>query len=100
MPAASPEKKVSKDLPILPDWVKKTNQKDALFMKVCKYLANFIEYNQSIIYLCGSWAENGLLYKNNKLWVNNNLRLGVIQEVHGQPAMGHAGVRKTVLLIQ
>ena len=41
-----------------------------------------------------------MLYKDSKLWVANDLRLDVIREVHDQPAVGHAGVQKTIFFIQ
>ena len=88
------------DLPTLPDRVKEANRRDALFTEVCKYLANPVEHDRPTVYLRGSRAENGLLYKDNKLWVAKNLRLDVIREVHDQPAVGHADVRRTMLLIQ
>ena len=105
---AEPEKSVEtkdlnkelEDLPTLPDWVKKANRRDALFTEVREYLANLVEHNRPTVYLRGSRVENGLLYKDNKLWVTKDLRLDVIREVHDQPAVRHAGVRCTILLIQ
>ena len=88
------------DLLTLPDRVKEANRRDALFTEVREYLANPVEHDQSTVYLWGSQVENGLLYKDNKLWVAKDLRLDVIREVHDQPAVGHAGVRRTILLIQ
>ena len=88
------------DLPTLPDRVKEANQNDVLFTEVREYLANPTDHDRPTVYLWGSRAENRLLYKDNKLWVFENLRLDVIREVYDQPAMGHAGVRRTILLIQ
>ena len=88
------------DLPTLPKQVKKANQKNALFTEIREYLANPNNFDRPAVYLRGSRAANGLLYKNNKLWVNDDLRLDVIQEVHDQPAIEHAGVQKTIFLIQ
>ena len=93
-------KKVIDKLLILPDQVKKLNQINALFTEVYQYLTNPEDYNRSNVYLRSSRVSNGLLYKNNKLWVDNDLRLDVIREVHNQPAVRHAETRKTILLIQ
>ena len=87
------------NLPTLPDRVKEANQRDELFTEVHEYLVNPMEHDQPTVYFWGSQAENGLLYKDNKLWVAKDLRLDVIREVHDQPAVRHAGVRRTVLLI-
>ena len=90
-----------KDLPTLPERVKESNQKDVLFSEIREYLASPMDHVRlTDVYLRGSRAANGLLYKDNKLWVADDLRLDVIREVHDQPAVGHAGVRKTILLIQ
>ena len=100
-PHAESEDETDKNLPTLPKRVKKLNRNDVLFSEICEYLANPADHNRPTdIYLRGSKAANGLLYKDNKLWVANDLRLDVIREVHDQPAVGHAGVRKTILLIQ
>ena len=80
--------------------MKELNQSNVLFLEVRKYLANPEDHDRPNIYLRGSRAANGLLYKDNKLWVADDLRLDVIREVHDQPAVGHAGVRRTMLLIQ
>ena len=71
-----------------------------LFKEVCEYLANPKSHDRPAVYFCGSRAENGLLYKDSKLWVTKDLRLDVIQEVHNQPTVGHTGVRRTILTIQ
>ena len=65
-------------LPTLPEQMKELNQSNALFTEVRKYLANLRKHNRPNVYLRGSQAKNGLLYKNNKLWVANDLRLDVI----------------------
>ena len=96
-PHAEPEE-INK--PTLPNRVKRANQTDVLFLEIRKYLSNPEDHDRFAVYLWGSQAENGLLYKDNKLWVAKDLRLDVIQEVHNQPAVGHAGVRRTILLIQ
>ena len=88
------------DKPSLPNRVKEANQKDALFTEVREYLANPVDQDRLIVYLRGSRVANGLLYKDNKLWVNDDLRLDVIWEVHDQPAVKHVGVQRTILLIQ
>ena len=88
------------DLPTLPDRVKEANQSDALFTEVREYLANPENYYRPTVYLRGSRAANGLLYKDNKLWIADDLRLDVIQEIHDQPAVGHTGVRRTIFTIQ
>ena len=75
-------KKVTDKLSILLDRVKKSNQTNALFIEVRQYLTNPEDHDQLNIYLRGSRVSNSLLYKNNKLWVNKNLRLDVIQKVH------------------
>ena len=100
VPAASPEEKVSKDLPTLPDRVKKSNRADVLFTEIREYLADPKTHDRPAVYLRGSIATNGLLYKENKLWVADDLRLDVIREIHDQPAVGHTGVKKTMLTIQ
>ena len=94
------DERITKDQPSLPNQVKELNQSNVLFTEVHEYLANPENLDRPAVYLRGSRAANGLLYKDNKLWVDNNLRLDVIQKVHDQPAVGHAGVRKTILLIQ
>ena len=71
-----------------------------LLKKIRKYLADPEGHDRPDVYLRGSRAANGLLYKDNKLGVANDLHLDVIQEVHDQPAVSHAGVQKTILLIQ
>ena len=80
--------------------MKESNRTNVLFKEICKYLANPKDHDRPNVYLRSSQAENGLLYKNNKLWVTKDLRLDIIQKVHDQPAVGHAGVRRTILLIQ
>ena len=80
--------------------MKELNQSNVLFSEVREYLANPEGHDRPAVYLRGSRVENGLLYKDNKLWVSEDLRLDVIREVHDQPAVGHAGVRRTILLIQ
>ena len=91
---------VMDDLPTLPDRVKQSNQANALFAKVREYLANPKAHDRPDVYLQGSRVENGLLFKENKLWVADDLRLDVIREVHDQPAVRYVGTRKTILLIQ
>ena len=91
-PHAEPEKETDENVPTLPERVKQSNQGDVLFQDICKYLADLEGHDRPAVYLCGSRAENGLLYKDNKLWVTDNLRLDVIREVYDQPAVGHAGV--------
>ena len=71
-----------------------------LFLKICKYLANPKNYDKPNIYLCSSQANNRLLYKNNKLQINNDLRLDVVQKMYDQLTVGYAGVKKIMLLIQ
>ena len=100
VPAASPDEEVSEDLPTLPDRVKESNQSNMSFLEVREYLANPEGHDRPVVYLRGNRAENGLLYKNSKLWVTEDLRLDVIQEVHNQPAVGHTGVSGTILAIQ
>ena len=94
------DEEITKDQPSLPDRVKELNQSNVLFLKIREYLANPENHDRPNVYLRGSRAANGLLYKDNKLWVADDLRLDVIREVHDQPAVGHAGVRRTILLIQ
>ena len=55
------------DLLTLPKQMKESNRTNVLFEKVWEYLANFTDRNRPNVYLCGSKAENGLLYKDNKL---------------------------------
>ena len=101
LPYAEPENKTDKSLPISPEQIKELNQNNVLFTEICKYLANLADHNQSTnVYLCSSRAANNLLYKNNKLWVANDLRLDVIREVHDQTTVCHVGVKKRMLLIQ
>ena len=88
------------DSPTLPDRVKEANRNDVLFTEIREYLTNPADHDRPAdVYLRGSRAANGLLYKDSKLWVTEGLRLDVIREVHDQPAVGHAGVRRTILLI-
>ena len=97
-PHAKPEKETDETLP---ERVKISNRNDVLFKEIREYLANPADHDRPTdVYLRGSRAANGLLYKDNKLWVADDLRLDVIREVHDQPAVGHAGVRRTMLLIQ
>ena len=98
-PHAEPEKETDESVLTLPERVKQLNQNDVLFQDIRKYLADPKGHDRPVVYLYGSRAENGLLYKDNKLWVTEGLRLDVIQEVYDQPAVGHAGVRRTILLI-
>ena len=90
---------LTENLPTLPDQVKESNRTNVLFTEVREYLANLSDQDRPNVYLRGSRAENGLLYKENKLWVAKDLRLDVIKEVHDQPAVGHADVKRIVLLI-
>lgn len=55
------------DLPTLPNQMKESKWRNTLFAEVCKYLANFENWNRLRVYLCGSKVSNGLLHKNNKL---------------------------------
>ena len=96
-PHVEPENETDENLP---ERVKESNRSNMLFSEVRKYLANPEDHDRPNVYLRGSRAANGLLYKDNKLWVADDLRLDVIREVHDQPAVGHAGVRRTMLLIQ
>ena len=57
----------NKDLPTLLDWVKESNRGSVLFEEICEYLANPKGHDRPNVYLRDSRAENGLLYKNNKL---------------------------------
>ena len=88
------------DLPTLPDRVRESNRTNVLFSEVREYLAHAEGHDRPAAYLRGSRAENGLLFKDSKLWVAEDLRLDLIREVHDQPAVGHTGVRRTILLIQ
>ena len=54
-------------LTTLPNQVKEANQNNAIFTEVCRYLPNSKDHNRPNVYLCGSKAANGLLFKNNKL---------------------------------
>ena len=80
--------------------MKKANQNDVLFTEIREYLANPKNHDRLDVYFRESRAKNGLLYKNNKLWVAKDLRLDVIREIDDQPAVGHTGVRRTILTIQ
>ena len=66
------------DLLILPEQVKESNRTNALFTEVREYLANPVDHDRPTVYLRGSRAANGLLYKDSKLWVAEGLRLDVI----------------------
>ena len=89
------------DLLTLSERMKESNQNDVLFTEIREYLTSPADHDRPTdVYFRGSRAANGLLYKDNKLWVAEDLRLDVIQEVHDQPAVGHAGVRRIMLLIQ
>ena len=71
--------------------MKESNWK--IFMEVCEYLANPVGHDRLNVYLHRSRMENNLLYKDNKLWVDKNLHLDNIQEVHDQPAVEYAKTR-------
>ena len=88
------------DLVTSPDWVKKSNKRNALITKVSKYLANTVGWDRFNVYFCGNEVRNDLLYKISKLWVDKNSRLEIIQEVHDQLAVRHVRTRKTILIIQ
>ena len=94
------DEELTKDLLSLPDQVKRSNQSNVLFSEVRKYLANPEDHERPTVYFWGSRVENGLLSKDSKLWVTKDLQLDVIQKVHNQPAVRHAGVRRIILLIQ
>ena len=82
---AKHQKKINEkleDLLTLFDWVKEFNQKNVLFKKISEYLSNLVDCDRSNVYLCRNKMENGLLYKNSKLWIDKNLRLDVIQKIH------------------
>lgn len=53
-----------------------------LFTEICEYLNSLLDYKHHTVYFWSSRAENILLYKDNKLWITNDLRLSVIWEVH------------------
>ena len=73
------DEELTEDKSSLPDRVKELNRNDVLFTEICEYLANPTDHNRPTdVYLHGSRAANGLLYKDNKLWVANDLRLDVI----------------------
>ena len=74
--------RVTNNLHTLSNQVKESNQRNALFIEVYEYLANPTNHDRPNVYLRGSRVENGLLYKDNKLWVDKDLRLDVIREVH------------------
>ena len=99
-PHAEPEEETNDSLPTLPDRVKESNRTNVLFSEICEYLVDPEGHDRPDVYLRGSKAENGLLYKDNKLWVAEDLGLDVIREIHDQLAVGHTGVRKTILTIQ
>ena len=92
--------RVINKLSTLSDQIKELNQINALFAEVCEYLANLKDHDRFSVYFWGSKVNNSLLYKDNKLWVTNNLRLDIIQKIHDQPTIRHAKTRKTILLIQ
>ena len=59
-------KKLTENLPTLSEQVKEF-QNDVLFTKIREYLTNPDYLDRPAVYLRGSRAANGLLYKNNKL---------------------------------
>ena len=79
---AEPEEKSNKSLPTLLEQVKESNRSNVLFSEIRKYLANPKDHDKPNVYLRGSRAANELLYKDDKLWVTDDLCLDVIQEVH------------------
>ena len=69
----------TKDLQTLPDQVKESNRNNSLFTKICQFLASPGDHERPTdVYLRGSRTANGLLYKDSKLWVSDDLRLDVI----------------------
>ena len=73
---------------LLPEQVIESNWHNKLYSKICLYLANLKRLDKSKVYLKGPRVKNGLLMKENQLWVanKNQLQLEVIKEIYNQSA--------------
>ena len=74
------------------------NQNNELCSEICLYFANPKGLEKSEVYLKDLRVENGLLMKENRLWVadEDQLQLKVVKEIHDQPAVGYLGMEKTL----
>ena len=91
----------SEETSTLPEQVMKFNQNNKLCSKICLYFANPKGLDKSEVYLKSLKVENGLLMKENWLWITNKsqLQLEVIKKVYDQPAVGHSGTKKTLEMV-
>ena len=82
----------------LPEQVIEFNQNNKLCSKIRLYFANPKGLDKPNTYLKGLKVENGLLIKENWLWVadKGQLQLEVIKEIHDQSAMGYPGTERTL----
>ena len=81
---------------ILPERVTESNQNNKFCNKIHLYLANPKGLEKPKVYLKGLRMENGLLMKENWLWVANKgqLQLEVIKKTYDQSAIGHPSMEK------
>ena len=86
----------------LPKRVMECNRNNELCSKIHSYLANSKGLEKPEVYLKSLRVENGLLIKENRLWVANEdqLQLKVVEKIHDQLAVGHPGTEKTLEIAQ
>ena len=82
----------------LPEQVTESNQNNKLCNKIHSYFANQKGLKKREAYLKGLRVENGLLMKQNRLWVakEGHLQLKVIKKIHDQPAVSYPGMERTL----
>ena len=82
----------------LSEQVIECNQNNELCSKICSYLANSERLKKPEVYLKGLRVENGLLMKENWLWVadKDQLQYKVIKKIYDQPVVGHPSTERTL----
>ena len=87
---------------LLPEQVMESNQNNKLCSKIHLYLANPKRLNKLDVYLKDLRVENGLLMKEDQLWVadKSQLQLEIIKKIHNQPAVGFPSTEKMLEMAQ
>jgi hypothetical protein len=84
---------------LLQDYIKKAQSNDHFTKKVLECIENG-DRTHPYIALAHCEVVDGVLYFNNKVYVPERARRELLQEIHEQPAIGHAGEGRTLWLIQ
>ena len=90
------------DCSTLPEKIMEANRADELCIQIRAYLEAPSEQAKPTVHLNSCRISNGLLMKEDRLWVpeGEDLRLELIKEVHDQPAVGHPGTEQTLNMIR